>query len=566
MLITKLFHRARPTISAKPHKCPRSDTPTTSSKPTKPWSRLWKQPGFYLGVTIFFLLVLGSQLVSDYGMTWDEPGRIDYAQRSIATYTGATVNLEDEKGPSFGMVQWIGAKILQKVLAIQVFATAWHFVIFFSYLLGMVFFYCLCRRWIDGFPALAATLVFFSQPLIWGHSFMNPKDLPFMVFFLGSITTGLGMADHFFPEGHEASNNAPPSSLKKRLLHFFFNPYVWAAGGVLGFTNDIRSIGPAAGALIVAYLLIKGRKKALPIILWYLAIAALVTYIFWPYLWGSPIANYLKSFSMAADFDWRSTILFGGKLYLPDTLPASYIPTVISIQYTEPALLLFTGGMILAIRELIRRPSRRADIALLLLWFVVPIGFAILNHSTVYDNARQFLFAIPPLFVIGGLALQFIWAKLQKKVAWFMSLAVLLILPAVYWNIHLHPYEYIYYNSLAGGVSGAFRNYETDYWGLSYKEDIEYVNQVAESNSVIYVYGSRVVSDLVRPDLHLDYALEGQTDVDYAVILTKRNIDERIFPDSEVIYQTRRDNSVLSVVKKISPGDDPGNNDSHYIP
>ena len=46
-------------------------------------------------------------------------------------------------------------------------------------------------------------------------------------------------------------------------------------------------------------------------------------------------------------------------------------------------------------------------------------------------------------------------------------------------DVHLHPYQYIYYNSFVGGVHGAFHNYELDYWGTSYYEAAEYVNQVA---------------------------------------------------------------------------------------
>ena len=526
---------------------------------------VWRYPGFYLALTIAFLLVLGSQLVSDYGRTWDEYNRIQYAQRSLSAYKGTVVSLVDEKGPSFGMVQILAGNLLKKILGIGIFITAWHLVIFFSYLLGMIFFYLLCKRLIDGWPALATTLLFFSQPLIWGHSFMNPKDLPFMVFFLGSIAMGLKMSDHFFPENNGVANSLPSQSKKKRFLNFFFNPYIWIAGFLLGFTNDIRSIGPASGALVVAYLFVKGRKKAIPVISLYLVVGALVTYALWPYLWGSPIAHYLNSLSMAADFDWTNSLLFGGNLYTGATLPSTFIPSLILIQYTETALIAIVVGIILAVKDFIFQKNRRADVALLVLWFAGPVWYAILNHSTVYDNARQFLFTIPPLFVMGGFALQFIWKRLHQKVYWFMPLAILLLVPAIYWNINLHPYEYIYYNSLVGGVSGSYRNYENDYWGLSYKEDIAYLNQVAEPNSIIYVYGARVVGDIARPDLHLVYTLEDYSHVDYAVILTKRNIDERIFPDSKEVFQVSRDNTVLSVVKKVSPGDTPGNNSNSIV-
>jgi hypothetical protein len=36
--------------------------------------------------------------------------------------------------------------------------------------------------------------------------------------------------------------------------------------------------------------------------------------------------------------------------------------------------------------------------------------------------------------------------------------------------VRLHPYEYTFFNRLAGGVSGAHGRYMLDYWGLSFKQ------------------------------------------------------------------------------------------------
>jgi hypothetical protein len=42
--------------------------------------------------------------------------------------------------------------------------------------------------------------------------------------------------------------------------------------------------------------------------------------------------------------------------------------------------------------------------------------------------------------------------------------------------VALHPYEYLYYNrAVAGGLPGAFGAYETDYWGASFKEGLDWV-------------------------------------------------------------------------------------------
>jgi hypothetical protein len=43
--------------------------------------------------------------------------------------------------------------------------------------------------------------------------------------------------------------------------------------------------------------------------------------------------------------------------------------------------------------------------------------------------------------------------------------------------IRLHPYQYMYYNFLAGGLRGASAHFETDYWGLAYREATEVLQE-----------------------------------------------------------------------------------------
>ena len=71
----------------------------------------------------------------------------------------------------------------------------WHFVYFITFEASLVIFYLLCRRWLSGWAALATTVLFATQPLIIGHVFMNPKDTPFMIFFMATVWRGLVMAD-----------------------------------------------------------------------------------------------------------------------------------------------------------------------------------------------------------------------------------------------------------------------------------------------------------------------------------------------------------------------------------
>jgi hypothetical protein len=41
--------------------------------------------------------------------------------------------------------------------------------------------------------------------------------------------------------------------------------------------------------------------------------------------------------------------------------------------------------------------------------------------------------------------------------------------------VELHPFQCVYFNRAIGGLQGADGRYETDYWGNSYKEGVEWL-------------------------------------------------------------------------------------------
>jgi hypothetical protein len=69
-------------------------------------------------------------------------------------------------------------------------ADLWHLVNFITFQIGVALFFAVCLRWMGSWAAFGATLLFSTQPVLWGHGWINPKDIPFTVFFLGAIYTG----------------------------------------------------------------------------------------------------------------------------------------------------------------------------------------------------------------------------------------------------------------------------------------------------------------------------------------------------------------------------------------
>jgi hypothetical protein len=92
----------------------------------------------------------------------------------------------------------------------------------------------------------------------------------------------------------------------------------------------------------------------------------------------------------------------------------------------------------------------------------------------MYNGVRHFVFVLPPLAVAGGLAGAWI-ADRAARLARFVPFVLAAILTAgialpVLGMVRLHPYEYAYFNRLAGGVRGAKPRYMLDYWGLAFKQ------------------------------------------------------------------------------------------------
>jgi len=105
---------------------------------------------------------------------------------------------------------------------------------------------------------------------------------------------------------------------------------------------------------------------------------------------------------------------------------------------------------------------------------------------------------------------------------------------------------------LVGGIDGAYRNYELDYWSLAFKEAQEYVDQEAGKNANIYVDKSKHAAQIfARPDLVFN-AFGGKNfdSYDYVVVSTAENADKR-FAGFQTVYTVERFGVPLAYVKKI---------------
>ncbi len=502
-------------------------------------------PRKHLPITVLLAaaLVLGVFTAGDYGESWDEADIYRYSEYATQAYRfflhPADLPAFDTNLNLYGPAYYVAAGLIANgFMALHPAwsqINAWHFTYFLTFLAGALALYLLCTRWMSELAALGAALLFLSQPLLWGHAFINPKDIPFMTIFTAAVYSGFKMVD-----GRQASPLISP-----RLL---------VAAVLLGLTVSFRVVGPLAGLIVLGYAAHRlGRRVIAPAAV-YLGIAAITTYLAWPYLWGAPVAGYITSLQTMTEFPFVSNILFNGRIYKADELPGMYFPTFLGIQLTETALILICGGIALSARLFVR--SRLAGpLTLFLVWFVSPAALIIAARVPLYDNARQLYFLLPPLFVLAGLCLDGLFALLTRP-AIQAGILFIAALPGILLAIRLHPYEYVYYNSLVGGTGGAYRRFETDYWGISFREVAEYLNSSAPQGSSVLVFGpDQILKQYLRPDIGIEVPPESPPAAhDFVAMQTRANIDERHCGDTETVYSVGRRGAIFSFLKRIPIG------------
>ncbi|MEW6030895.1 MAG: hypothetical protein ACOYZ8_05505 [Chloroflexota bacterium] len=314
---------------------------------------------------------------------------------------------------------------------------------------------------------------------------------------------------------------------------------------LLGITICIRVLGPLAGLLITIYALRTRGKSSVPTLATYFLLALAAMYATWPYLWPNPIGHFIESIVVMAKYPWGGQVLFDSVEYASTDIPRSYLPILLGIQLTEPVWVLFIAGLAAAIFG----PREKRDLLVLtIIWFVLPlIGFVVLR-SPLYDNFRQVFFILPPVFLMAGV----VFEKIKRPVLQIV-LIVLCALPGIVDGVRLHPYEYIYYNRFVGGVQGAFRRFELDYWGTSYREAADWLNAHAPAKANIWVTGpAHLLGMYLREDLKLysSYEAERAERYDYIVSTSRYNLDLASYPDASIVHEIARDGAVLTVIKE----------------
>lgn len=515
-------------------------------------------------------ILAGLFVYRDYGVAWDEPLFYSYADALGYAYSpkewfsghfdlynsyGASAYDHKNRGPAY---LFLARNFVYGLKALGAnSAEAWHLVNFLFFQLGIYLLYRFARRWM-GKPAALFTAVFFTyQPLLWEHAFINPKDPPFLTFFLGAVCFGFEMVD-------AAASDAKNTSRKMLLAAFF-----------LGIATSIRVLGPFAGLLVFLYFLSNPRlrmdKSAWRSFILYGVISVAVMLATWPYLWENPIGNFFAVLRFMSNNPTRLGLLFEGEIYRANNLPLRYFPFMLAATLTEPAIPLSALGVMLGFWKLLRddapplqvRKERVVSLTLTLLWFLTLLAYILLRRPSMYDGIRHFLFILPPLFVFIGLAYEAIvtqaaalLARLKISSLWLYALlGALLLLPGMYGIFKLHPYEYTYYNFYIGGTSRAFRTYETDYWLTCYKDAVQALNEKVDSPVRLFIKREAYLAEPFASENVQVFPLNNPPveirSGDYVLANSRTNDNLTTYPKAPIVIEISRVGAKFCTIRQI---------------
>ncbi|MCO4818298.1 MAG: tetratricopeptide repeat protein [Bacteroidetes bacterium] len=428
-----------------------------------------------------FSLVLLPMISFDFGTTWDEPEDRKYFTEVISYFQtgGEDTRALDESRKlhdhlvNYGPFVNLTCAFVEEYLSpFDTYETR-HLVLSLFALVGLLFTGLLARKigsWRTGVIALIILLV---TPAFLGHSANNQKDLPFLAFYIASIFYIVRFVQEL------------PRVKTKTLV---------MTGLTMGILFSIR----AGGLIVFAYLVLFAGLRYLWAIkqkevnlgaqfrqyilngFFVMGLAYFIGVILWPAALQDPFGHPLEALSNFEKFSLVHVYeIFEGARYYMKDYPWYYAPKMMLI--TLPLFVLIGLAMLVIGFKWQRKHYNAIMLSMVVFTLVFPLGYIIYKESALYNSWRHVLFVLPSVVVLSAVGWDTIM-QIKQKIVQLATPVVLIILVGVtgMWVIQNHPYEYMYYNQLAGGVEGAYGNYELDYWCQTPKQAIKWIHENEE--------------------------------------------------------------------------------------
>jgi tetratricopeptide (TPR) repeat protein len=511
------------------------------------------------------LLLLGLLLVSrDAGISGDE--EVHYLQSEMVYNYFKTlgadqsaVNTPETHLQYYGqaydnittiLIHWLGVEDIYAFRHLMSSLAGWLTIVVTA----------LFAAYLSGYgAAIVVLLLFMVSPTFLGHSQNNLKDIPFALAYIASIYYSLKVV--------YSQNKAA----KKTIILLILS---------IGLAIGIRP----GGLLVVFYLglfmflksalyWLQHKKLDIKQIKRYLLLFAvisisgfLLSIVLWPYALQNPLLHTWKSYVVMTSFPTTVRQIFEGHYDWSDYHPWYYLPKYMLI--TIP-LIVFAG--ITAFAVIFKKSfssGQKQQLLLLVFTILFPVVFVLIKQSNLYGSWRHFLFVYPGMILLAGLGFH---ALLKKKRIIRMATIVLFLAfsihPARFMAAN-HPYYYLYYNELTGGLKGAYTNYETDYYYHSMRAGAEWLRQHLKAHPTgkkIIVGGNFPIQWYFRNDkdirfVYIPYQTRSQYDWDYAIIANSYippvQLKNKTFPPGNTIHTITVDGvPVCAVLERTTKED-----------
>ena len=386
---------------------------------------------------VYVLDVLKNGFTNNVALPHTEPYPMDWVHGSIIE---VTLNL---------LKNILHINDLQSILYFR------HLSCFLFFYVGVYFFYVLCKIYFDHkIISLLGCIFLVLSPNIFSHAFYNTFDIPFLSLYIISFYT-----------------------LLKWLKEPSWQNIIWHVV-TCALLIDIRLIGLVMPFYtLLAFILRKNYKHDFFQFISFSLLLLVFIIVGWPLLWSNPIGHFLKIFSSTVNHSFTHTILYAGKYYLGTALPWHYGPVWLLIITPLTYCLFFLVGFFVSVRRIKSIPT-----LLILCSLFLPF---LITQGKLYTGYRHIFFIYIPFLIVSLIGLSFIWnlmtIKFEETIRkWILGLFICSLIVSIvdiaFSMVHLHPYEYLYFNRLAGkNMKEISSRFEMDYWGLAFRQALELI-------------------------------------------------------------------------------------------
>ncbi len=476
-------------------------------------------------------VVTGVRFAGDYGVPVDEYSQIDIGRVTLDRLRGSPElagHYDRYYGPAFEVPLYLFSHALRDRFSVPEM-TGRHIGVFLFFASGVAAFYFFLTR-LFGHPAwgLAGALVLVAYPRFFAESMYNTKDMAFAAAVMWVLW---------------AAGRESVGKWKSVLLTALLT----------GIAIGIRIQGLLVAGSVAAAVAVTapgGRRRTAVAI--YVTVTLIVSWLVYPVLWSDTFRHLGGLFARMADKTGAPTLYLGQRIISPG-IPWHYHLVWVGVSAMLSVAALSVAGVIAgAVRFKTVRPGPRHAPLLIMAGIVIgTFAVSVFFRPRSYDGWRHIYYIYPAMTGLAFYAIRRLFASRRA----FGIAAALLVAADVWFSVRFivrnHPYEYVYFNPLAGGYTAAARRFDFDYWGISQKQLLEYLltmpvtgpARIAFDQTLPYATQEMIPKLVGRGITFTDSV----SDADYYVTVNK-DFREQAPRDFGILYQVTVEGATVSAV------------------